>query len=140
LSRIGGFLLKSLFGVIILILFIVTGCDLETKTLTEFYSTDLNDVTKITVIDGSTGNKKVMTDQGVVEEFLAEIKDIEFIPDKNQEKRTGWRYSITLYQQDEQRTFQFTLNEVDGHYYHTKPDIYPVVNGFYEKLDSLEEE
>ena len=34
------------------------------------------------------------------------IKDIKFIQDENQEKRKGWRYSFTLFQDDEQ-TFQF---------------------------------
>ena len=119
-------------------LFVLTGCGLETQTLTEFYPKELKDVTKITLVDGSTGNEKTITDQKGVKEFLAKIKDIEFIPDQNQEKRTGWRYSISLYQKSE-RTFQFTLNEVDGHYYHTKPDLYPIVNTFYENLDKVEE-
>jgi hypothetical protein len=30
------------------------------------------------------------------------IKDIKFIPDENQEKRKGLRYSITLFQDNEQ--------------------------------------
>lgn len=128
----GGFLLKIVFGLIILVLLALTGCGLKTQTLTEFYPMDLNDVTKITIVDGSTGNEKTITNQGVVEELLAEIKDTEFIPDQNQEERADWRYSISLYQENE-HTFQFTLNGVDGHYYHTKPDIYPVVKGFYEE-------
>ncbi|MEB2300913.1 hypothetical protein LAV72_14940 [Lysinibacillus xylanilyticus] len=42
--------------------FLLAGCGLETKTLPEFYEEDLEDVTKITIIDGSTGYKKVIND------------------------------------------------------------------------------
>ena len=96
---------------------------LETKTFTEFYKNDLEDVTKIQVQDGSTGYSKITTDKKVIGEFLSKIKDVQFIPEENQEDRTGFLYFITLYQ-DEEMTFIFTLNEVNDYYYYTEPDIY----------------
>ncbi|MBW3110247.1 hypothetical protein KYJ26_00115 [Bacillus sp. MCCB 382] len=131
-------LLRNLLGLIILILFVLAGCGLKTQTFSEFYPRDLDDVTKITLVDGSTGNKKIMTNQEVIKKFLNQIKDITFTPDDNQEERTGWRYSITLYQEGE-RTFQFTLTEIEEHYYHSKPDIFPIVDDFYEKIEMTEE-
>ncbi|PFA66799.1 hypothetical protein CN378_12940 [Bacillus sp. AFS015802] len=121
-----------------LTLIVLAGCGLETQTLSEFYPKDLDDVTKITLVDGSTGNKKYTTNQVVIKKFLNQIKAITFIPDDNQEERTGWRYSITLYQQNE-RTFQFTLTEIEEHYYHSKPDIFPIVDEFYENGELTEE-
>ncbi|MGE7909222.1 hypothetical protein [Lysinibacillus xylanilyticus] len=123
-----------------LFLFIVllTGCGLETKTLTEFYKNDLEDVTKIQVQDGSTGYSKITTDKKVIDEFLSEIKDVQFIPEENQEDRAGFLYSITLYE-DEQMTFIFTENEVTDYYYYTEPDIYPIVDSFYKNLIVEEE-
>ncbi|WP_244886830.1 hypothetical protein [Rossellomorea vietnamensis] len=129
---------NSLYLIVFSLLIVLAGCGLETKTLTEFYEKDLNDVTKIVIVDGSTGFKKTITDNNKIEELLSEIKDIKFIPDENQEKREGWRYSIALYQQDE-RTFQFTMTEIDEHYYHTEPDIFPIVNEMYESIDVQEE-
>lgn len=125
---------NSLYLIVFSLFIVLAGCGLETKTLTEFYEKDLNDVTKLVIVDGSTGSKKTITDKDKIEELLNEMKDINFIPDKNQEKRAGWRYSIAMYQQDE-RTFQFTLTEIGEHYYHTEPDIYPIVNDLYEELD-----
>jgi len=123
-----------------LFLFIVllTGCGLETKTFTEFYKNDLEDVTKIQVQDGSTGYSKITTDKKVIDEFLSEIKDVQFIPEENQEDRVGFLYSITLYE-DEQMTFIFTENEVTDYYYYTEPDIYPIVDSFYKNLKVEEE-
>lgn len=123
-----------------LFLFIVllTGCGLETKTFTEFYKNDLKDVTKIQVQDGSTGYSKITTDKKVIDEFLSEIKDVQFIPEENQEDRVGFLYSITLYE-DEQMTFIFTENEVTDYYYYTEPDIYPIVDSFYKNLKVEEE-
>ncbi|MFJ7730783.1 hypothetical protein ACIQXF_02695 [Lysinibacillus sp. NPDC097231] len=70
--------------------------------------------------------------------FFSEIKNIQFIPEENQVDRSGFRYSIALYQ-DEKITFSFSLNEVNGNYYYTEPDIYPIIDDFYESLEVEEE-
>ena len=122
--------LVSLFMCFVLL----AGCGLETQTLPEFYGKNLDDVTKMTIVDGSTGHQKTIEDPLAIKGFLNQIKDIQFIPDENQGPREGWRYSITLFEEDEQ-TFQFTLTEVNDHYYHTEPNIHPIVDDFYENLD-----
>ena len=116
----------------------LTGCGLETQTLPEFYEKEFDDVTEIQILDGSTGYKKVINDKRVVDDFLSDIKDIKFIPEENQEDRSGFRYGIGLYQ-DEEITFSFTLNEVNGNYYYTEPDIHPIVDDFYKSLEIEEE-
>ncbi|MFD2804845.1 hypothetical protein ACFSYB_08250 [Litchfieldia salsa] len=111
---------------------------LDTKTLIEFYEKDLQNVTKIVIVDGSTGYKKTIADHAVIEEFLGKVKDIKFIPEDNQEARDGWRYSITL-SQDDEYTFQFELTTVNDTYYYTEPDIHPIVDHFYKAVDVKEE-
>ena len=122
---------------------LLTGCGLETKTLTDFYKNDLKDVTKIQIHDGSTGSietakSKIITDEKVIDEFLSEIKDIQFIPEENQEDRAGFLYAISLYE-GEQMTFIFTENEVTDYYYYTEPDIFPIIDSFYKNLKVEEE-
>lgn len=117
-----------------ILLFLLASCGLETKTLNDFYKKDLEDVTMIVILDGRTGNKKTIKDKKLIYDFLSEIKDIKFIPEKNQEKRKGFQYSITLFQNDVE-TFKFELNEVNGNYYYTKPDIYPIVDDFYKSIE-----
>ena len=129
---------QKLILTLVLFIALLTGCGLETKTFKEFYKNDLEDVTKIQVQDGSTGYSKITTDKKVIGEFLSKIKDVQFIPEENQEDRTGFLYFITLYQ-DEEMTFIFTLNEVNDYYYYTEPDIYPIVDSFYKNLKVEEE-
>lgn len=129
---------QKLMLTLVLFIALLTGCGLETKTFTEFYKNDLEDVTKIQVQDGSTGYSKITTDKKVIGEFLSEIKDVQFIPEENQEDREGFLYFITLYENDEM-TFIFTENEVTDYYYYTEPDIYPIVDSFYKNLKVEEE-
>jgi hypothetical protein len=135
--------MKKLVGILFVVMMLV-GCSnvgtnsLETKTLTQFYKKDLQNVSKIVIVDGSTGYKKTIDENTVIEDFLDEIKDIKFIPEDNQEGKVGWRYSITL-SQDDEYTFQFGLTQVNDHYYLTEPDIYPIVDNFYKTVDVQEE-
>jgi len=130
--------MKKSILLIVLILFTLTGCGLETKTLSQFYEKGLDKVTKILIVDGTSGHEKTITDHEVIKGFLKQIKDIKFIPEENQEKREGWRYSITLFQDDEQ-TFQFGLTQVNDDYYYTEPDMHPIVDDFYKNLDVQED-
>jgi len=121
-----------------MIIFLFTGCGLETKTLPQFYEKDLSDVSKIVILDGNTGQKKTIQDQKIIEGLLSDIEDIKFIPDENQEPRDGFNYSITLFQ-DGEETFGFGLTSVNGHYYHTEPDIYPIIDELYNSFKKKEE-
>jgi hypothetical protein len=128
---------KRIIGFIFIMLLNLAGCGLETKTLSEFYGRDLDRVTKIVILDGSTGYKKTINDSKVIDEFINEIKDIKFIPEDNQEKRDGYRYAITLFEKGE-KTFQFTPIEIDDHYYHTEPDIHHILDSFYMRQEVKE--
>lgn len=138
MKRGGVWLKHGIFLIFVFTVVILTGCNLETKTLTQFYDGDINNVTKIVIVDGNTGYKKTIKDKKIIESFLSEIKDVLFIPDENQEKRDGINYAITLYE-NENEMFQFGLTQVHEHYYHTEPDIYPIVDTFYTQLDIKEE-
>ncbi|RHW38121.1 hypothetical protein D1B31_15200 [Neobacillus notoginsengisoli] len=61
-----------------------------------------------------------------------------FIPEENQEDRSGFSYSIALYQ-DEKITSSFSENEVNDNYNYAEPDIYRIVDHFYESPEVQEE-
>ena len=104
----------------------------------EFYKdAKIKNVDKVIIQDGSTGYSKAITNQEQISEFLSLIKDIQFTPQDNQEKRVGWRYGITLF--DSEKEFNFTLNEIDNIYYDSTPDIHPIVENYYKQLDIVEE-
>lgn len=126
---------KSSFLILLLSLFLVTACTNGKKqTLEEFYSdAQIEKIDKVIIQDGSTGASKVITMQEQIAEFLTLIKDIEFTPQDNQEKRDGWRYGITLF--DGKKEFKFTLSEIDDIYYDSNPDIHPIVDNYYKQLE-----
>lgn len=130
---------KSMFLTLLLSLFLVSACSNgKTQSLEEFYRAEkIESVDKAIIQDGSTGAFKTLTKQEQIDEFLSLIKDIEFTPQDNQEKREGWRYGIALF--DGERKFTFTLNEIDHIYYDSTPDIHPIVDDFYKNLEVQEE-
>ncbi|MEH7392861.1 hypothetical protein [Bacillus sp. JJ1474] len=132
--------MKNLLLLILLVsLFFVSACTNEkTQSLEEFYKdAKIENVDKVIIQDGSTGASKTITVQEQIDEFLSLIKDIEFTPQKNQEKRDGWRYGIALF--DGKKDFKFTLNEIGNTYYDSNPDIHPIVENYYKKLEIAEE-
>ncbi|KOS60866.1 hypothetical protein FJQ98_17790 [Lysinibacillus agricola] len=129
---------KSMFGILFVILFLLSACTVaKTQTLEEFYKdAKIENVDKVIIQDGSTGYAKTITKQEQIGEFLNLIKDIEFIPQDNQEERTGWLYGIALL--DGEKEFIFTLSEIDNTYYDSKSDIHPIVENYYKQLEIAE--
>lgn len=130
---------KCFFLILLVSLFFVSACtNGKTQSLEAFYKdANIENVDKVIIQDGSTGASKTITEQDQINEFLSLVKDIEFTPQDNQEKRDGWRYGITLF--DSKREFKFTLSEIDNTYYDSNPDIHPIVDDYYKKLEITEE-
>ncbi|MFF2754840.1 hypothetical protein ACFVR1_13955 [Psychrobacillus sp. NPDC058041] len=119
---------------IILVLLLLAGCGAKTKSLQEIYTGEgMKEVDKIVLTDGSTGSSKTITNGTTINELMSLIKDIQFTPQANQEKQLGWRYSIGLYEGDKE--FKFYLNKIGKYYYHSNPDIFPIVDDFYKDLN-----
>ena len=110
----------------------IAACQSEPLTLNDFYQKSIEDVTKIEIIDGSTGDKKVVNDKQIIDDLLYQIKEIKFIPDENHEKRTGYLYNVTLFQGKE--SFSISSNQIDDIYYFTEPNIEPILQDFYKNL------
>lgn len=115
----------------LLLVMVVSGCGLEVKTLGEFYEGDLENVSRVVVVDGNTGNQLTVEEEATIQSFLEEMREVEFIPEENQEARDGFNYSISLFE-GEKKTFQFGATRVNDHYYETEPDVLPIIDEFYE--------
>ncbi|MFJ8515243.1 hypothetical protein [Lysinibacillus xylanilyticus] len=130
---------KFLILILLVSLFLVSACtNGKTQSLEAFYKdAKIESIDKVVIQDGSTGASKTITMQEQINDFVSLIKDIQFTPQGNQEKRVGWGYGITLL--DSEKEFKFTLSEIDNTYYDSNPDIYPIVDNYYKQLEILEE-
>ena len=127
--------MKKFCPIIFVIGFILlAGCsDAKTQTLEMFIQdADIQTIDKVILVDGSTGYSKTITDPQQIDEFVALIQDILYTPQKNQEERYGWRYGILL--MDGEKEFNFELTQIGETYYDSKPDIYPIVDAYYQSL------
>lgn len=115
--------MKRLNIIILFLTLLLSACNLEPKTLTESYNGDLTDVSKISIVDESTGFGKEVTEQEDINKFLNDIKDTKLIPEENKEQREGSLYSVSLFENNEE-TFQFE----------STPDIHPVMEQLYESI------
>ena len=126
--------MKRWLALVLIVSWLLTACSAKTQSLEAFYREGgIENVDQIVIVDGSTGYIKMIKDVEQINEFLSLIKDIEFSPQDNQEKRDGFLYSITLYEGE--RQFNFSLNQIGDTYYNTEPDIYPIVDGYYNSLE-----
>ncbi|GAB0167710.1 membrane lipoprotein lipid attachment site-containing protein [Lysinibacillus sp. CTST325] len=130
---------KFLFLILLVSLFWVSACtNGKTQSLEAFYkAAKIESIDKVVIQDGSTGASKTIIKHEQIDEFISLIKDIKFTPQDNQERRVGWRYGITLF--DNKREFKFTLSEIDNTYYDSNPDIYPIIENYYKQLEIVEE-
>src|SRR5690625_4428805 len=117
---------KYLFLKMLICLLLFSACSNgKTQSLEEFYKdAKIENVDKVIIQDGSTGYSKSITNREQIGEFLTLIKEIEYTPQDNQEKRIGWRYGITIF--DGEKEFKFTLNQINNTYYDSNPDIHPI--------------
>lgn len=129
---------KYLFLMMISYILLLTACTHDTHSLQELYTNeDIKNIDKIVLTDGSTGYSKIITTKEQISELLELINDVEFSPQKNQQKREGWKYQVTFY--DENKEFKFTADKIGEIYYDSEPDISLILDNYYEKLDVKEE-
>jgi hypothetical protein len=84
-------------------------------TLEEIYQGNLSEVSKIEIRRGS-GELKIITDKATVQGWLNSIKDINFVPDKNQDIRKGYLYYVKLFEEEDVK-LSFDSTKIFDFYY-----------------------
>lgn len=128
-------LLKKFIAFLLLIL--VVGCEsdsvvLKPTTLSNEYPGDISNVDKVELVDGSSGERKIINDKIVVQEWLNQIKDIELTPHENQEEKTGYLFRMALYE-GEQKNFEFLSFLLNDVYYETNHEFVEPIRTFFEE-------
>jgi len=104
---------------LVAILLLMTGCtsaEYKPTTLGKEYPGNIEQVTKVTIVSGSTGGGKDYTEPDMIIPWIEKVKDIVWEPDPNQEARDGFLFSIYLYEGNK-RTFACSLGSIGSAYY-----------------------
>ncbi|MDQ0874430.1 hypothetical protein QFZ77_003089 [Paenibacillus sp. V4I3] len=137
--------MRKFLIVAILSLFLLSACSSQQKyseqtkptqlisiTLTDAYPGNLTNVNRVELFDGSSGERKIVADRTIIQNWLNQIKDIKLIPEKDQGVRAGDVFGITLYE-GEVKKFGFLSGNVNNVYYKTNKDFVEPIRALFKE-------
>lgn len=129
----------SFLPAVIFILVLFLGCQENPKTkvlvpitISKVYPGDILEVDRIELLDGSSGDRKTIKDRSQIIQWISHIKEIELIPDKDQQPRVGNIYNISLFK-GEIKKLGFVSNEINGVYYKSNLEFQGYIKAFFEE-------
>lgn len=123
--------------ILLLFLLLLTACQDRSEqptlhtTMSESYPGVISNVDRIRLIDGSSGGQIWMNDAVEVQEWINQIKDIKWVPEKTQDGAVGNIYRVELYE-NEAMKLKFTPNQMDEYYYVNNAEIMGKVISLFE--------
>ncbi|SDW23898.1 hypothetical protein [Paenibacillus sp. CF384] len=105
---------------------------LHAITLAEAYSGDISKVTRIELLNGSSGEHATVEDKDTISQWINQVKDLRLKPDDNQEPRTGYVFGISLFEGDV-KTMRFTPNGIGEVYYESNSQFEALTRSLFEK-------
>jgi len=128
-------------AIFLMILIFLVGCQSKSEnqipqltpiSLINAYPGDISKVNKAELLDGSTGERKTIVDQRIIQDWLNKIKDIVLIPDDNQKQRVGFIFGITLFE-TEKKVLGFIPNEINNIYYKDNEEFLKPIRALFEE-------
>jgi len=97
---------------------------------------NLENITKIELRDGTTGNSFIITDQDKIQTLIQPFNDNEFIKYKSSKGYGGWKYGLIFYENDNivakiSSVVSDTIN-YEGYFYNIKNG--EINTDYYDKL------
>lgn len=133
--------IRAMAIMVIMIIIVVVGAGCQGKhaadsamlapvTLEQLYDADLSAVDYMEIRNGSTGELQKIEDKSAIAAFIAQARAIQLTPEPDQQDRTGFRYSVSLYEQ-QQLKISFTPTLIAGHYYRSNAEFYQAIEAAY---------
>jgi len=104
----------------------------EPTNLSQIYPGDLGKVDKMQLLDGSTGERIMLTDREIIRQWLNQIRDVQLIPADNQEGRVGYLFGLTLYENDKSM-LGFIPDHIGGIYYENNDAFLAPIRALFEE-------
>lgn len=126
---------------VVMIIIVVVGAGCQGKqaadqavrapaTFEQLYDADLNAVDYMEIRNGSTGELQKIEDKAAIAAFIEQVRQIELIPEPDQQDRTGFRYSVSLYEKQLLK-ISFTPTLIAGHYYQSNTAFFQAIEAAY---------
>ena len=96
------------------------------------YPGNIQDINKIELIDGKTGESKTITKKDEITNMLNLIKDEKLIPTDNQEGRVGYIFRVKLFE-NEELIIDFTPNRIKSVEYKSNAELIKKLKGIYKE-------
>jgi hypothetical protein len=121
-----------------IVLLLLAGCQAKSETsiqpttLAQVYPGSIMDTDRIDLVDGSSGERKAITERKEIQDLLAEIQDMEWIPEEDQEGVVGYLFGIGLFQGEEKK-LGFTPTSINDSYYKPNEQLEKAIREWFEK-------
>ena len=130
--------MRKLIILLAVLLFIIISYSSKSKHFSELYNGNTQDVTKLEMVDGRTGQRYNTQDSAKIQEFLNIMDTRRFSKELIQTPRTGYRYFVDLYE-GSNKTARLTFSgdvQFDSIYYQIDMDITNKMEAYFESLKS----
>ncbi|QED47966.1 hypothetical protein [Cytobacillus dafuensis] len=130
---------KSWLLILSILYIFIGGCSDKRVSFAELYNGDLQEITKVTITDGSTGNLHVIDSPEIISELTRELNNITFTLLKtNKEEINGVLYGIAFYEDEEEPSVTMTTNIVGENVFKTNENLEDVFKKYYSLGQDLE--
>ena len=131
-------MVKKLVILLVIVVFIISGCSNKSNQFSELYTGNAQSVTKLDMVDGRTGQMYNTQNSTKLQEFLEIMASRSFSKELIQSKRAGYLYFVDLYE-GSNKAIRLTFSndvEFDTIYYKIDKDITNELDVYFESLKS----
>jgi hypothetical protein len=108
-KEFANFAMKKALILIIMVLLLV-GCRARARDFSQFYAGDNNNVTRLIMQDGNSGETREITNQEEIQAFFDMLETTAFMMLKDHSPRPGYLYWVDIYE-DGQAVLTLTFGE-----------------------------
>lgn len=120
--------------ILLIVVLLLAGCRARERDFSQFYSGDNNNVTRLIMLDGNTGEMREVTDQEEIQAFFDMLETTAFMMQKDHTQRLGYLYWVDIYE-DGQAVLRITFTEetarINGVYYLLDNNVRGELNQLY---------
>lgn len=120
--------------VLLIIVALLVGCRARERDFSQFYSGDNDNVTRLIMLDGNSGEMREINNQEEIQAFFDMLETTAFMMAKDHTPRLGFLYWVDIYEDGEavlRLTFTEDTARINGVYYLMDNNVRAELNQLY---------